>query len=593
MIRKLLERELTTAQKEFIGFEKESTRGLLKALEKAIINNDNGIGLPYWSKKDPVMVKDLTFALVELGYATIKATSKYSRLEFKLERLDHKQLKEWRIATKLKKFSMRLDTKDHPANLVKSNKDIKETGLVREGFAKVAKNEFTYDTALLMQYHTEIRLNLIKSMTKAKAKGKVKDRYFADTANYEAIIDYCLNDYVQGGTYNLEYNISDSRGRSIYNAVKRVGNPISSKDFRALIVMPYTLVHRENKEQMDDIYYFIAELLSSKAKTETTKVAQGKRWYNMRKLPTLDLSLEDDRDDLHELIWLTRIYNQLDELYARKMPFIRWVVPLEIDASMSVAQFAGALTNDERLLQRTNVIGSTLVDPWFINGVRRLSAKSVGTPVFYGSSQSATSLLTKKGISICKTEIKAIRKEFNDGGLAIIRQLKDAIIGNYTKHEPVIKVKIWNDTFDIGVNKFKPAGSDIVVTEAWNGKKYQRSFTHDPVMVPDYDYMKLFWATCLIHNLDSQAMNNIAIKLQDRWMLTIHDAILTAPGTARLCRNEYALQLKEINKARNSILWGYRESIGATTLKADIAFMKLHNAVHQAPEQPFNATAMK
>jgi len=41
----------------------------------------------------------------------------------------------------------------------------------------------------------------------------------------------------------------------------------------------------------------------------------------------------------------------------------------------------GALTNDKRLLESTNVVGDTLSDPWHIDGVRRLTAKSIGTPV--------------------------------------------------------------------------------------------------------------------------------------------------------------------------------------------------------------------
>ena len=41
----------------------------------------------------------------------------------------------------------------------------------------------------------------------------------------------------------------------------------------------------------------------------------------------------------------------------------------------------GALTNDKRLLESTNVIGDILTDPWNVEGVRRNAIKAAGTPV--------------------------------------------------------------------------------------------------------------------------------------------------------------------------------------------------------------------
>lgn len=593
MIHKLLNNELSAKQKEFIRFESDDTQGIIRALERGIINNNNGVGLPYWSKKNPQMVKDFTFAMVKLGYGTVKATRNYSRFEFNISKLDRKELLEFRTQAKLKKFLMREDTKDYASNLVKSNGVIKETGLNRPGFAKVAKHTFKLDIDMMQLFYEPIKLNLVKSMKKAHEAGKLKDRYFNDEANFEIVVNDCLNHYMLDKTYNLEYNVSDSRGRSIYNALKRVGNPVSNKDFRAMLVMPEILVSRENADQINDIFYFIAELMGSKADTEAGKILDGIEFYSNHELPILNLEDEHDRTELHELIWLTRIYTRLDRLYAGNLPFVRWDIPLEIDASMSIAQVVGSLTNEERLLTRTNVIGDKLTDPWYIQSTRRAAAKSAGTPTFYGSSQSVVSLIRKAGLETNKEEIKAIRKEFATGGLAIMKQFKDAIIQNYNNHAPTITVNIWNDSFEIEVNKFKPAGAEIIVTEAWNGKKYIQSFTREPIMVPDYKYMKLFWATCIVHNLDSQCVDNIATIIPE-WMLTIHDAIITAPGTAKRCRYMYASQLKQINTARNKIIKDFRHSIGATTMKADIAFMNLfNNTKHVEEDIQFNATAMK
>lgn len=597
MIRKLLENELPTKFKELANLESDICIRFINQLENNIVRNDYGIGLPYWAEQDPKFVMDITYALVETGFATVRVSRKYSRLEFNVSKIDKEALTAYRIRNKLRKFLMREDVKDYAPNMVKVLGKVKETGLVRQGFAKVAKNSFRYDIDALQRYYEPIKANLVKTITKAKEKGYIKEKYLVDEANYETIIKYCLDHYMIDNKYNLEANISDSRGRSIYKALKRIGNPITSKDFRALLVMPSIYVHRDNADQMNDIYYFIAELIGSKALTEADKIQDGIKYYSRYELPELELTTEHGQTDMHELIWLDRIYTKLDALYARKVPFIEWDIPLEVDASMSIAQVVGALTNESRLLERTNVIGSILSDPWFIEGVNRLTAKTVGTPTFYGSSQSATSLIRSKGLAINPDEIKAIRKEFSTGGLAIMKQFKDAIIKNYNVHAPIIPMKIWNDNFDVYVNKFKPAGAKLVVTEAWTGlgkgKGFKRSFTHQPVMVPDYSRMKLFWATCLIHNLDSQLVNKIPQQLPNDWMLTIHDAVIAGPGVCKRVRNQYAIGLKEVNKNRNIILNDFKRSIGATTVKADVAFYKLHEATQQAEDIAFNASAMK
>ena len=593
MIIKLLSNELTDNQKEMMYWDSEVTQGMLRQLENSIVSNNARLSLPQWAEIDPVIVKAFTFVMVQLGYGKVDITSKFAAFEFFTYKIGKEEMLEYRINSKLRKLLLRNNTELAPANLVKSNGDIKETGLVRHGFAKCATREFKFDIEQMQRYYPSIRLNLIKGMQKAKDLGKLKDPYFADEANFEEMAKFVLDYYMLDNSYTLEANISDSRGRSIYKALKRIGNPVSSKDFRALLRMePAMIVNREDVDQMNDIYYFIAELIGSKATTEDGKILDGVAAYANHELPELDLDTEHGRKDLHELIWLERIYTALDKLLNGSLRSNVWDIPLEIDASMSIAQVVGALTNDERLLERTNVLGNTLSDPWYIKGVPRLAAKAVGTPTFYGSSQSAQSLLKSNGIAADKEEIKAIKKEFNEGGLAIMRMFKDALIKNYNVHTPTLPVRIWKDNFTVEVNKWKAAGSTIVVTEAWNGKAYKMAFTHKPTRVPDYKHMKLFWATCLIHNLDSQIVNKIAND-SDEWMLTIHDAIIAAPGTCGRARKAYATTLKEVNKDRHSILKGFRESIGAVDLKADIAFMKLHKATKHAENIAFNATAMK
>ena len=623
MVHNYLDTTLTDAQKEAMHWNHEVTQGMVKALENAMIHNDNGIGLPYWAKRNPAVVSDVTFVLSKLGIAFTRVTKNFSRMEFNTALINSEEFKKWRFNSRLKAMVMRRDTKEYPTNLVKVNNKETETGIDRKGFAKIAKNEFMLDTDTLTKYRRPIVQNLIKSIKIGIEQGKIKDKFFEDKANYRLVVNKAVEYYMANPKqrYNLEKNVSDQRGRSIYKALKRVGNPTSSKDFRALIVVPkesaitIKLGSERAKDQLDDILYFIAELTRSKATTPQKKILAGNKAYRTRHLPQLNLKSEEDRKDLHELVWLERIYDKLDEIY--KGEEVLWDIPLEADASMSIAQIVGALTNDQRLLESTNVIGDTLTDPWYIEGVRRNAGKAVGTPVFYGSSQSAMGLISSKkqlfeqilmaedptaseaeyikAKAQSKKEIQLIRKEFNTGRFAVMKQFKDLFIQNYSVEKPVIPVKLYKDTFNVHVNKFTTAGSELIVTEAYDTKsgKFKRSFTHEPVLIPDYKRMKLFWATCAIHGLDSQIMDKIAYTYT-YWMLTIHDAIICLPGHAKILRQAYADELKEINTHRYSIIRDFRESIGATSTKADVDYYKLSKIIVQAPENtPYLATAMK
>lgn len=596
MVLEYLTEKLSDEQKELIHFHTPVAQAMFRALDNALINNDNGIGLPHYASINPLIVRDITFYLDKLNIAKTRITRKFARLEINTEFINTPSFQQWRMDSKFNASVMRADRREHASDLVKANGAHIRTGLNRIGFAKVAKNEFTYDTAMLATYRQGIEANLVKSIEVGIANGKIKDKFYSDSANYKKLVSEVLDYYlINNGTYNLEANISDQRGRSIFKALKRIGNPISSKDFRALLVVPADqafVLTPANQSAINDIFYFIAELSGSKALTETKKIHAGYKAYRTRKLPHLDMDTDEGRKELHEYIWLVRIYNKLDQFYANGS--VLWDIPVEIDASMSIAQIVGALTNDARLLESTNVIGTELSDPWYIEGVRRLSAKAVGTPVFYGSSRSAIALIRSKRIDVDKEEVNRIRREFASGRFAVMKQFKDALIRNYSVEQPIIPIKIWNDSFDVHVNKFKSAGSRVVVTEGFDhsARTFKYSFTHEPILVPDYKYMKLFWATCLVHNLDSQIMNRIASNT-DKWLLTIHDAIISLPSHAGLFRKQYASLLKEINTNRYSILQEYRKSIGATSMKSDVAFHKLFKSVVPADDTEFLPTAMK
>jgi len=601
MLYNILNNHLSEKVKSYIFWDSEGTNEIVEALDYSLITNSLTVSTVHYAKTYPIEVKHISHALSHLGFINSVSSGIYSQMQLLPKRLlefvSQDEINEYKIAWNMDRYLLKLDKEIYPDNLVKTPSGIKPTGLRRAGFAKVVKNEFKFDRSILAKYRESIILDLMKSIEQSIEKGKIKDKYFSNPSNYTKIVELCVDYYINNDkSFNLEKNISDQRGRAIFQALKRVFNPISCKNARALLVASDSVtVTPSSVLELEDIYYFIAELAGTKAKrpTESSKIFAGKVAYKTRKLHNLDLSKSKDRDDLHENIWLERIYNMLDTVYASGS--IQWNIPLEVDASQSIAQFIGALTNEIRLLERTNLVGSTLSDPWKCVGAPRLTVKSIGTPRFYGSGASASKLLRSKKITPVQSEISAINKMFATGAFSIMAKMKDCMVSNYTNHKPVIDVTVWDETFKVECSRMKAIDAKILVTESWNStkQKFTKSITREPIYVPDYKYFKLYWQTCIIHNLDSQVMNRIALAI-DEWMLTIHDACIALPGTCGRVRGLYANLLQQINTHRFRIMRDYRKSIGATSIKADMDFMDLYNMVHQAPTNTvFQRTAMK
>ncbi len=609
MLKYILDRALSEYVKSFISWGSDTTESFISSLDRSLISGGT-ISTVYMAQEhDPIIVKDITYALSDIGFIKSSVLSKYASVELiesKLYEYESKsEIDSYKVHERFKSMILRRDIEHYPATLVRSNGVIKETGLSRLGFAKVAKNDFQFDTIKLSEYREPIVQTIVKSIQKSVENGNITDKFFLNEANYQVIAELAVDYYIADPSqrFNLEQNISDSRGRATFKALKRIGNPIQFKDFRALLIVPEpTVINVFSRDKLNDIYYFIAELIGTDADTVDGKYIAGRMAYEARSLPQIDLTMEHDRTELHELIWLERIYDKLDELDIQRRIF--WDIPLEVDASMSINQYVGALTNDARLLSRTNVIGDTLTDPWYIEGVKRIHGKFVGTPVFYGSSQAATTLLRANGVTPDMDEVRAINQEFRNGAFAVTKAFKDCVIDGYSNHAPAIQIQIADDTFNVECNKFKVAGSTRIFTTAWDSdlKRMRTAVTHEPIRIPDYDRFKLFWATCLIHNLDSQDSNSIALEIStelvdheslSNWIITIHDAALTLPGTCRVVRNKYAKRLKRVNTNRDEIISNFRASIGATSMKSDVSFMKLHRMVEQADDVEFNASAMK
>ncbi len=211
----------------------------------------------------------------------------------------------------------------------------------------------------------------------------------------------------------------------------------------------------------------------------------------------------------------------------------------------------------------------------------------------YGSSATAVRLLKGKGISIDKAEIQAIKREFSTGRFSVMKQFKDLLIQNYNVHTPTIDIDTGISKFKIEVSHFKVAKFNTLVTEAYVNGKFKYSFTKVPELVPDYKRMKLYWATCLIHHLDSDLMEYNLAQHNTIWALDIHDAILCSPSHATSFKQTASNRLKYYNQNRFAIVQAYRQSIGAVTAKSDIQYMRLLKSVKDAGDAEFQTTLMK
>ena len=599
MIQKLIKQHTAEANLNFAKLSKEdnSNEHILNALEWHWVNGNSPMSIPYWADKvGHSNLDNFIFALAQAGWLVSRANARAKWGEFSLSQpmIDKYLTRAEQIAYKRKlrvaKYSMSY-VENYATDMVKTAEGIKATGLVREGFTKCSNLPFKLDTAMLAKYYDAIQLNLTKSMDKVIEKYPTISH---DETNYKEITKDLLDKYIfSDGVYNLEGNTSDSRGRAIYNGIKRVGNPISNKDFRACLVVPQgKIISKSDTKALQEIYLFIAELISDTANSWSQKWLKGMYSYQRRELHDLDLTDAHDRKELHENIWLERIYAKLDQL--NEHGSVYWDIPIEIDATMSLAQVIGILTNDARLLDRTNVINeTTLLDAWHVEGVPRLHTKTVGTPTFYGSAQTAVSLLKSKKLDYTKEHIQILNKEFNQGAFGVIKSFKDFLIQHSNVLTPTIDMKIWDDQFEVPVNKFKPVGAKTNAYSAWDSQsKRQVVFlNHSVETVPDYDRFRLYYPTGLVHNLDSQLMNKTLENLNE-WAIAIHDAILVLPGSQ--ARSKYVEQLEILRANRKSILSTYRQSIGATTKSADIAWAKLMDKTEQLCEViPFSESALK
>jgi len=346
------------------------------------------------------------------------------------------------------------------------------------------------------------------------------------------------------------------------------------------------------KHEAEAVFLFIAELTGSfeaGSGNKEDKIKCGIKDYLDSTLHDLDLATEEDRKDVHENVWLERLYRDLDMYFgipegnklarclsidtdAYRTVTYKWSVPIELDASASLLQYMGILLNDKRLMEMTNVIGDTLEDPWKLEGLSRAMLKQAATPMLYGSSQLATDLWTEGKMTYTPEDVALYNSEMSSGPFGLVNLFKEFLI-NSCKPKPEMDIKIGDDEFTISCNRFRSVGEDMQAYKVWDSidKVYSTILHTNTKKVPDIEQFRRYFVTLLIHNLDSQVANTVSEKLMAKygWGIPIHDAILCSPAAAHDVRIWYAEELTKIHKNRKEILKDYFMSIGITNASAE------------------------
>jgi hypothetical protein len=607
--------------------ERHAMETMFSAMWHRFLNNKSSTSTVYWYDKfeSEVVFNNFLYHLTHSGWATVKTlpTKNWSEIELNesklLEFVSKDLLDNVRRSFKFNKYRM-TNTSATKFNVTKLLGKKQDTGIVRDGIGRAGNSQFSYDTKYIEFYRDAIELNLTKSMRELGLDAEE----FNDDIDYASVSKEILDFHIENPNqvFTTGENVNDSRGRAISSALSKVFNPISSKDARSLIVINDS--RDFNDSHLEPVYLFIAELIGSKQLTMAMKAIEGKRCYKARKLHDLDLvthqfkdeeamkiekeRADNDRKELHENIWLERLYDELDRYNDYKESFynsqfkyrilmqklsrarvqksidsinaqikefmdanpvtgFNWTVPIELDATASMLQIQGALLNHATFLEKTNCSGKILQDIWTVNGVPRKQFKDAATPMLYGSSQTVKALWANKKHKFTREQLEIASRELNKGVFQVAKLFKDFIIKNVQPKE-VMKVKIWGEEFTIKCNRYKHKGDYKVRYNIFDSasNKVKTIWHMHTVNVPDLQQFKRFFVTLICHNLDSRVMNHIC-KFID-WILPIHDAAVVSPIDASQVRALYCSQIDAIHKDRVTILSEYFESIGIDSSSA-------------------------
>jgi hypothetical protein len=630
---------------ELVGSKyREEMDALFQSLWINYVKNKGKLSIPAWMDrfKYQEIFNAFTMHLSRSGWITTVVIPArnwgelYLNEEKLLQFVTIDELIKVRERYKFQHYKLNMNPEITGSDLTKIGNRKRFTGIKRPGFAHAANSKFKYDIPMLERYKDVIELNLTKSMDKLH----LKYESFHDNVDYSSVSKNILeyHTYNSDAEFTTGKNINDSRGRAISDSLRKVFNPISNKDARALLITPGM---KFNDSGLEAVYLFIAELLGKKANTFKEKANAGRRAYynreihDMKYLAELNDNMtaeeiieeekraEEARKDLHEEIWLERIYAELDAynesktiknsihtriLYRRiknnrntiaeyrarggewhisRIPGLQesidnalkdlkeqvisedfmWTVPIELDATASMLQIEGALLNHLPFLDRTNCCGEILKDIWTFPGIPRNQFKKAMTPILYGSSKQCNHLWKNAKIKYTRKQVVAFEKEVSIGEMAVANEFQKFLI-NESNPEVNMTLHSMDEFYEVECNRYTNEGDYQVKYMAYDTESdgpLTIYHTHTK-RVPDLQQFKRFFPTGLIHNLDSQVANQVCLALL--WVISIHDAFLVNPMEANKTRAEYCKMINKIYARREEILMNYFKSIGIDSSSA-------------------------
>lgn len=221
--------------------------GDIKAFWKAIwlnfLSDNDTNGLHWYDKLGHTLYNDMVRRLCKHGWITSHSLTgrKWASVELNkdklLEFVTEDELENVKACRKYDKYLLEC-TRAKSSKLVRQNGKTRKTGLVRKGFRDAGNTQFGYDMAKLEQYEEAVKLNLTKSMDKIRQD---YPEMRSTSASYDNVSVGIFDWHADNPTeiFTTGDNISDSRGRAISSALRKVANPISSKDFRAALIITY------------------------------------------------------------------------------------------------------------------------------------------------------------------------------------------------------------------------------------------------------------------------------------------------------------------------------------------------------------------
>ena len=560
---------------ELVGSEyRHKMNAMFQALWTNYKNNKGSISATYWADRfnNNVVFNKYLRLLSKAGWITTLVEPKRNWAEV---HFNETKLAKWvttsdvmsmRQYDKFNKYKLTTESTETPS-LTRINGKTKSTGLVRNGQAKQSSAMFKYDTIKLYQYKEEIILNVTKSVRKLELEYGI----FKDDVDYKAVATAIVEHHLYSPEveFCLGGHVSDSRGRAISSALSKVFNPIGFKDARALLVVEPRSLGEDGYTQ---VYLAIAELLGIKCDTIEEKVTAGYEAYGTEQYLDLDLDTEEGRKDLHENIWLERIYENLQEYHGTN-----WTVPIEVDATASILQVEGVLLNHKPYMEATNIIGDTLDDVWTVDGIPRAMYKAVATPSLYGSSATPQELWTANKMKFTAEQATAMNRDISNGMLSVSDKFKEFIISN-VKPKAEMTVKVWGEEFTVECNKKRNVGDytkkyDVYDSKTNTVKSIYHTHTHKEV---DLKQFTRYFVTLLVHNIDSQIADTVANELD--WCIPIYDAFIVHPADAVQVKEVYTAQLNQLHKDRSTVLSEYFASIGIDS-KSAVAWKHVTDSV--------------